>query len=134
VGEMSYGCAKMPRGLRRHKSYRKKPLCEWAALNDLFYDITFKRGRIIEGVKLKDGQRFIKKRELARNWGWTVKRVKRFLRSLEQGKGKPWEIKQELIKMPATNPGDRSYAIGTVLTFVNYDLICESEGDDIGDL
>jgi len=124
----------MPRGIRRFKAWKKKPFSEGQALVDLFMDITFSRSRIIEGVKLKEGQLFIKKREKARIWGWTVKRVKRFLKSLEQGKGEPWEIKQEIVKMPTTNPGDKSYATGTVLTFVNYDFICESEGEELPDL
>jgi len=131
---LSYGCAKIPRGFHRHKSYQEKPFSTWAALNDLFYDITYKRSRIDGGVKLKEGQRLIRKRELVRIWGWTIKRVKRFLRSLEQAKGEPWEIKQEIVTMPATNPGDKSYATGTVLTFINYDLICKGEGEELPDL
>ena len=131
---MSYGCAQIPRGLRRHKSYRKKPLCEWAALNDLFYDTTFKRSRIFEGVKLKEGELLIKKKELARIWGWDVRKVRRFLKSLEGSKGEPWEIRQEVITMPTMNPADRPYTIGTILTFVNYDLICKSEGEELPEL
>ena len=128
---MSDGCAKIPRGLRRHKSYRKKPLCEWVALNDLFYNPTFTRSRIVEGVKLMEGQSLIKKKEFARSWGWDVRKVRRFLKSLEQGKGEPWEITQKIVRASAVNPGERSYEIGTVITIVNYHLICSSEGEEL---
>lgn len=131
---MSYGCAKMPRGIRRFKAWKKKPFSERSSLVDLFLDVTFSRGRIVEGVRLKRGQLFIKKKELARRWGWDVRKVRRFLKKLEAAKGEPWEIKQEIIRANAANPDDRSYEIGTRLTFLNYDLICESEGEDIGEI
>ena len=131
---MSYGCAKIPRGIRKHKSWRKKPFSEGMALVDLFMDITFSRSRIVEGVKLREGQLFIKKRDLAKQWGWTANRVRRFLSSLERAKGELWEIKQEIIKAVAVNPGDRSDMIGTRVTFLNYDRICESEGEELLEL
>ena len=131
---MSYGCAKIPRGIRRHKSWKKKPFSEGQALVDLFLDITFARSRIVEGVKLREGQLFVKKKELARCWGWDVRKVRRFLRSLEKAKGEPWEIKQETIRANAAGQGERSYEVGTRLTFLNYDLICESEGEELPDL
>ena len=132
--KMSYGCAKIPRGIRKHKSWRKKPFSAGQALVELFMDITFKRSRILEGVKLREGQLFVKKKELAKRWGWTVKRVKRFLRSLEKDKGEIWEIKQEIARTPAANPGSSVYEIGTIITFINYDRICEREGEEMPDL
>lgn len=131
---MNYGCAQIPRGIRRHKSYRKKPFTDIEALLDLLLDPTFKRSRIVEGMCLKEGQSFIKKKQKAREWGWTVKRVRRFLISCERARGEPWEIRHEIVRATATNPGEKSYEVGTILTWVNYDLICKSEGEGIGDL
>ena len=131
---MSYGCAKIPRGIRRHKSYRKKPFSEWAAIVDLMLDVTFCRSRIIEGVKINKGQMFVRKRELAKRWGWHVKQVKRFFKKLEITKSEPWTIKQQVLKATTRNPGEKSYEIGTLITFVNYDLFCKSEGESLGEL
>lgn len=121
--DLNPGYAPVPRGIRDHPDWPKKPFTKGQALTDLFLSVTFDKQRI-GGVLLVRGQALVKKKKLAKRWGWSREKVYRFFRSLEKDKGELWAIEQEIIKPSVTNPMKKPRTIGTRITFIYYDQVC----------
>ena len=88
----------------------------------MMLDTTFKE-RSKDGVKLMPGQVLVKKRELAKRWGWNIKRVRRFFNKLAKARGELWAIKEEVIRVSVTNPIEKPRAVGTRITFIYWDRL-----------
>lgn len=120
---MSKGYAPIPRIICDHPDYKKKPFSKGLALIDLFIKTTHDSQRV-KGVKLMRGQLFITLKGLAKEWGWSRDKVRRFLAALEQKKGEAWAIEQEIITPSTVNPTSKPRVTGTRITFIYYNEIC----------
>ena len=116
---ISEGFIPLLRAIRDRPSW-KKPLTENEALIDLLFDTTFKK-RKVEGVLLMPGQALVKKKQLAKKWGWSRERVNRFFKRLAQERGELWAIEEEVVSVSSYNPHERPRTIGTRITFVYWD-------------
>lgn len=120
---MSKGYAPVPRIVRDHPDYQKKPFSKGLALTDLFIRATHDRQKV-KGVLLVRGQLFITLKGLSREWGWSKDKVRYFLAALERAKGEAWAIEQETITPATVNPTNKPRIIGRRITFIYYNDIC----------
>ena len=124
---MSKGYAPIPRGIRDHPEWAKKPFPKGQALDDLFIRATFDRQKV-KGVLLVRGQLLITIKGLAKYWGWSRWKVRHFLNSLERDKGEMWAIEQEIITPAVMNPMKKPRSSGTRITFIYYNEVCGEGG------
>lgn len=124
---MAKGYAPVPRIIRDHPYWQKKPFDKGKALADLFLRTTYDEQRI-KGVRLRRGQLFITIHGLAKEWGWDRKKVRSFLAGLERKAGEAWAIEQEIITPSTVNPMAKPRITGRRITFKYYDEICGEGG------
>jgi len=117
---LSDGFVPLVRSIRNRRSWKKKPFDEDRALIDLLIDTKFKKMRE-EGITLMPGQALVKKTQLAKRWGWSLNKVKRFFKRLAQERGEAWAITEEVVSVSSSNPHERPRAIGTRITFIYWD-------------
>ena len=120
---MSKGYAPVPRIIRDHPDWQKKPFSKGQALVDLFIKATHDNQRV-NGVKLMRGQIFITIKGQAKEWGWSKDKIRYFLAALERAKGEAWAIEQEIITPSTVNPLNNPRIIGRRITFKYYNEIC----------
>lgn len=135
---MSTGFVPLFRWIRDDPDWKKKPFSRLEAKLDLLMEATFKNKRKIEirgrYLMLTRGQLLVSKWELSRRWGWGRKKVNRFLKSLARFKGEPWAIEENTIRASVPNPKEKPAAIGTMITFINFErLVAELENDENND-
>ncbi len=65
---------------------------------------------------------------LSKDWGWSRGKVRRFLATLEMGKGEAWAIEQEIINPAVMNPMKKPRSLGIRITFIYYNEICGEGG------
>ena len=123
AAKVSRGYAPVPRIIRDHPDWKKKPFSKGQALVDLFLRTTHDEQRV-KGVKLVRGQIFITIKGLAKEWGWDRQKVRRFLAALERAKGEAWAIEQETITPSTVDPMAKPRIIGRRITFKYYDEVC----------
>ncbi len=117
------GSHPLHRKLRRHWAWKDKPFNKGAALVDLILRATFNYGKIEVGgkiIELHTGQIFVSEHNLASDWGWHRKKVRRFFSTME----KDDMIIQRTIKL-SKHPSDpdAGKSIGKVLTLLNYERL-----------
>lgn len=120
---MSNGYAPVPRIIRDHPDWSKKPFSKGQALVDLFLKATHDKQKV-KGVLLVRGQILITIKGLAKEWGWSRHKVRDFLAALEQAKGEAWAIEQEIIPATGLNPMKKPRSPGIRITFIYYNEIC----------
>lgn len=122
------GWLKIPRSIIQEPSWKDRPWTKGQVLIALLTQTTFKARRTIErsGKKmiLVRGQAFIKKKSFAELCGWNRPKLERFLRGLEKPAGDRFAIEQEIVRNSSNNPKERPAAIGTIITFINFERIC----------
>lgn len=122
------GWIKLPRSIMTEPIWQEKPFSKGQALVDLLFQSTFKNRREIERsgkrIILVRGQAFIKKKSFSKRYGWSRTKLERFLKSLEIPTGDRFAIIQEIVRKSNDNPKERPAAIGTILTFINFERIC----------
>jgi len=69
-------------------------------------------------ITLRKGQAFVAKKELARRWGWSREKVKRFFEALSAQRGEPWAIEEASV-YSTTGPA----TLGTLVTFINFERL-----------
>ena len=108
--------------------FEQKPLSKGEVFVMILANATFKDRRIIEPfgkrIILVRGQAFIMKRALARKAGWNRPQLERFLKYLEKHKGERFAITQEVVNRSSDNPIEKPVAIGTIITFINFERLC----------
>lgn len=108
--------------------FGKKPFSKGEIFLLILDKTTFEEKRKIEycGKKfiLVRGQAFIIKRALARRAGWHRPQLERFLEYLESQKGERFAISQEIVNKSGDNPMEKPVAIGTIITFTNFERLC----------
>lgn len=120
---MSKGYAPVPRIIRDYSGWREKPFSKGQALTDLFLRATYDREKV-KGVLLMRGQLLITLKGLAKEWGWSRDKVRRFLADLERKEGEAWAIEQEIITPATVNPTSKPRITGTRITFKYYNDVC----------
>lgn len=122
------GWIKLPRSIMTEPTWKKKPFTKGQALVDLLFQATFKDRRKIERcgkrIILTRGQVYIIKRSLSKRYGWSRTKFDRFLKGLEKYSGERFAITQEIVSKSSNNPKERPAAIGTIITFINFERIC----------
>ena len=74
-------------------------------------------------ILLHRGQLFTSIRWLATRWGWHRNTVVRFLDLLAKNKEDLYAIEQIAVRESKLNPKENPEALGTKITFVNYDVL-----------
>lgn len=108
--------------------FGKKPLSKGEVFLLILAKTTFADKRLIKPsgkrIVLVRGQAFIIKRSLARFARWHRPQLDRFLEFLEKQKGERFAITQEVVKKSSSNPIEKPNAIGTIITFINFERLC----------
>ncbi|MBA7667844.1 hypothetical protein ES703_75944 [subsurface metagenome] len=108
--------------------FGKKPLSKGEIFLIILAQATFEKRRKIEycgkRIILVRGQAFIIKRALARRAGWHRPQLERFLEYLESHKGERFAITQEIVNKSSDDPVEKPVAIGTIITFINFERLC----------
>lgn len=122
------GWLQLQRSMLAEPFWLEKPWSKGQVFVEILAAATFKARRKIEyggkEIRLVRGQAFIIKRALARRAGWHRTQLERFLKYLEQQPGERYAITQEPVNKSSDNPVDRPAAIGTIITFINFERLC----------
>lgn len=122
------GWLQLQRSMLAEAFWREKPFSKAQVFVEILAKITFEERREIEycgkRIILVRGQAFIIKRALARRAGWHKTQLERFLRYLESHKGERFAITQEKVNKSSDNPMEKPAAIGTIITFINFERLC----------
>ncbi|MBA7700318.1 hypothetical protein ES703_109029 [subsurface metagenome] len=122
------GWIRLPRSIMAEPIWHDKPFTKGQALVDLLFQTTFKANRSIEScgkrMTLVRGQAFIMKRSVVQRYGWSRTKLERFLKSLEKYAGERFAIRQEVVRKSSHSVEEQPAAIGTIITFVNFERIC----------
>jgi len=104
-----------------------KPLSKGEVFLMILARATFKEKRPMEcsGKRfiLVRGQAFIQKNSFCKRIGWSRTRFERFLEFLEKQRGERFAITQEIVNKSSDNPMEKPAAIGTVITFINFERL-----------
>lgn len=74
-------------------------------------------------ILLHRGQLFTSIRWLAKRWGWHPTTVVRFLDLLAENPEDPYAIDYIAVRESKMNPKENPEALGTKITFINYDYL-----------
>jgi len=122
------GWIQLQRSLLAEPWWLEKPFTKAQVFVEILAKATFKESREIEyagkRIILVRGQAFIAKRALAKYAGWSRPRLERFLKYLENQKGERYAITQEAVNRSSENPVERPVAVGTIITFINFESLC----------
>jgi DNA-binding transcriptional regulator YhcF (GntR family) len=119
---MDRGSIELYRKIQDNPFWRKKPFSPGQAMVDLLLRATRKPYDKLVGLKiihLEPGQLFTSYRNLAKDWGWTMKKVRRFLDSLE---------KENFLERTGTEMGTRF----TIVNWHTYQNLGHTEGTQKG--
>ena len=112
------GYIKLYRSCKSNSFWQDKPFTRWQAFEDLILSAAFEQNRILlkgQVVMLERGQLIKGLDTFANDWGWSRKKVRTFLKLLEN----------EKMAMSKGTP------MGTLVTVVNYDFY-QGEGPSKG--
>lgn len=74
-------------------------------------------------IQLRKGQLFTSVRWLAKRWGWHPTKVVRFLDILQENPEDLYAIECRGKRTSKWNPKSNPIALGTIITFLNYDVL-----------
>jgi len=122
------GWLQLQRSILAEPWWQEKPFSKAQVFVELLAATTFKARRKIERsgkeIILVRGQAFIIKRALARRAGWHRTQLERFLKYLEEHPGERFAITQEPVNKSSDNPMECPGAIGTIITWINFESLC----------
>lgn len=122
------GWLQLQRSMLTEPFWLEKPFSKGQVFVEILAATTFKARRKFEHggkkIHLVRGQAFIIKRALARRADWSRPKLERFLKYLENHKGERFAITQEIVNKSSDNPVEKPVAIGTIITFINFERLC----------
>ena len=126
---MKRGWFPVRRDILRDPHWLERPVTKGQAKLDLAllaeYEDTEATAKGGKKIRLHRGQLFTSIRWLADRWGWHQSKVRRFLALLAENSEDLYAIEYHAKRTSKWNPYTHRVALGTVITFIHYDVLCD---------
>ena len=107
----------------------ERPVTRGQAKIDLLGLAEYKATEVVakggQKIQLHKGQLFTSYRWLAHRWGWHQSKVRRFLALLAENSEDLYAIEYHAKRTSKWNPYTHRVALGTVITFIHYEVLCD---------
>ncbi|MQY61540.1 hypothetical protein GH153_06885 [bacterium] len=126
---MKRGWFPVRRDILNDPHWLERPVTRGQAKLDLLGLAEYKATEVVakggQKIRVRRGQLFTSYRWLADRWGWHQSRVRRFLAMLAENSEDLYAIEFHAKRTSKWNPNTHPVALGTIITFIHYDVLCD---------